>query len=74
MLDREDMLQNSERMNAMLNFRQLEQDIEAMMHKAHAPGLALAIVQEHTLIYAKGDTTREYLLYCFSGERLWTIF
>ncbi|HLJ33809.1 MAG TPA: serine hydrolase domain-containing protein, partial [Ktedonobacteraceae bacterium] len=38
----------------MLNFYQLEQDIEAAMHKSHIPGLALAIVHEHKLIYARG--------------------
>lgn len=38
----------------MLNFHQLEQGIEATMHKSHIPGLALAIVQEHKLIYARG--------------------
>lgn len=28
-------------MNTMLNFYQLEQGIEASMHKSHIPGLAL---------------------------------
>jgi CubicO group peptidase (beta-lactamase class C family) len=41
-------------MNTMLNFYQLEQGIEAKMHESHIPGLALAIVQEHKLIYARG--------------------
>ncbi len=38
----------------MLNFHQLEQGIEQQMQKSHIPGLALAIVYEHKLIYAKG--------------------
>jgi CubicO group peptidase (beta-lactamase class C family) len=38
----------------MLNLYQLEQSIEAKMQEAHIPGLALAIVHEHKLIYANG--------------------
>ena len=38
----------------MLNFHQLEQNIEASMHQSHIPGLALAIVHEYKLIYARG--------------------
>jgi CubicO group peptidase (beta-lactamase class C family) len=41
-------------MNMMLNLYQLEQRIETKMQEAHIPGLALAIVHEHKLIYAKG--------------------
>ncbi len=47
-------LHELEGMNPMLNFHQLEQGIEARMHKSHIPGLALAIVQDHKLIYARG--------------------
>jgi CubicO group peptidase (beta-lactamase class C family) len=38
----------------MLSFYQLEQYIDKMMHEARVPGLALAIVHEHKLLYAKG--------------------
>ena len=38
----------------MLNFYQLEQRIVARMQEAHIPGMALAIVHEHKLVYAKG--------------------
>lgn len=38
----------------MLNLYQLEQYIEQEMRMSHVPGLALAIVHEHKLIYAKG--------------------
>ncbi|HLX39527.1 MAG TPA: serine hydrolase domain-containing protein [Ktedonobacteraceae bacterium] len=38
----------------MLNFYQLEQSIEATMHDSHIPGLALAVVHECKLIYARG--------------------
>jgi CubicO group peptidase (beta-lactamase class C family) len=48
------MAQNPERMNTMINFYQLEQRITARMHEAHIPGLALAIIHEHKLIYAHG--------------------
>jgi CubicO group peptidase (beta-lactamase class C family) len=39
---------------AMLNFYQLEQTIEAAMGESFVPGLALAIVYENQLLYAKG--------------------
>ena len=38
----------------MLNFYKLEQGIEQQMQKSRIPGLALAIVHEHKLVYAKG--------------------
>ncbi len=38
----------------MLNFYQMEQSINTIMQKSNIPGLALAIVQEHKLTYAKG--------------------
>ncbi len=38
----------------MLNIYQLEQHIEACMHEGHVPGLALAIVKDQQVIYARG--------------------
>jgi CubicO group peptidase (beta-lactamase class C family) len=38
----------------MLNFYQMEKSINKIMQESNIPGLALAIVQEHKLIYAKG--------------------
>ena len=37
----------------MINFYNLEQQIEDQMHVAHVPGLALAIVQSQDVLYAK---------------------
>ncbi len=38
----------------MLNFYKLEQRIEQGMQKGHVPGLALAIVKDQEVIYARG--------------------
>ncbi len=38
----------------MLDYTALEQQIEAQMHSGRVPGLALAIVHDHALIYARG--------------------
>ena len=37
----------------MLNLHRLEQSIEIQMKETHVPGLALAIIQEKELIYAR---------------------
>jgi CubicO group peptidase (beta-lactamase class C family) len=43
-----------ERIATMFNLHRLEQSIEIQMRETYVPGLALAIIQEKDLIYARG--------------------